>query len=327
MRMDGVVLGFLGLMTASVLQPTGHARPSAGKGTMSERAGVDAPFEEVSYVQRGGFSVGRGDLRESEILLTVDLVTGAGALTQHQPSSDNEEEPLGTFRAVLPADLLAEIQAQLASFSRHPIVPGPLDGPGRSDVIVRAKRPGHDLKIGISTGDMKNLDRLSPLLSVLEKAVAAVHQHPHQAIRLEIQTNPGPDLSFTITVRNIGTEPVAIPDLATLRQESASDTDEHGIGVRILRVPPDPPGNREPPYVPWSRVEVVGDDDGSGKPIELQPGAGRSFKTAVWSDKRPPSPLVAQAFLSFYRPPAAVKGPHPYLIRGLAVSKVEHLNR
>jgi hypothetical protein len=227
---------------------------------------------------------------------------------------------------------VAQLQSQLASFTRHPIVPGPLERPGGSDLVVRARRQGREQKIGISTGDVTNLDRLAPLLSVLARAIEVTSPHPYQAIRLEVQATPGAAdaMTFTITVRNVGTQPVAIPGLATLRREAGDDSSAaHGIGVQVARLVPVPPRITEPP-LQWSRVEVAEADDGIGAPIDLAPGAQRTFRTAARATSPPGDEangkLLAQAFFSFYRRPAAPRRAHPYLIRGLAFSRAVELN-
>jgi hypothetical protein len=143
----------------------------------------------------------------------------------------------------------------------------------------------------------------------------AVARHPFQAIRVDIEAQRAPAIAFTIKIKNVGTETVALPDVEMLGHES-KELRDHGIGVRVAPNPPERPGYTAPPLV-WSRVDPAG-PRATGKPIVLPPGGELVIPTAVWNGKGPAAPLLAQAYFSFYSGPAIVEG--HFMIRGRALS-------
>jgi hypothetical protein len=173
--------------------------------------------------------------------------------------------------------------------------------------------------VSFSSQDMEQLSRFESLISLLDDATLATSQHPFQAVRLEVQAKPvAAGFSFTVKVKNVGSEEVAIPDLETLARES-KDMREHGIGVRIATLPAARPGVTDPPLL-WSQVNVApsGTATNAGKPIVVAPGGERVVHTLPWSSHRAGARIFAQAFLSYYGGPPIVDG--HLMIRGQALS-------
>ena len=283
---------------------------------MSDSAGNVAEFESVEYTTEGGPDLGLG-LHERETRLRIDLKTHVAFLNCHQPTSDQGGEALGTFRTTLAPEVVAQLQAALAEANLSQIPPGTGGGPGTSLIQLRARRGADNQSATFASRDMETLSRLQTLISLLDDASFATSQHPFQAIRLELETKKTADFAFTIRVKNVGTETVAIPDLETLGHES-KDIREHGLGVRVATLPPARPGFTDPPLL-WSRVALTGaPHPPAGKPVLLPPGGEQTVHTASWSDKGHAGRIFVQGFYAFYDGPPVIDG--HLMIRGHALS-------
>jgi hypothetical protein len=282
---------------------------------MSEKAEKIDDFTSLEYSTQGGPELGLG-VHEVETRLHVDLATRVAFLNRHQPTSTEGGEPIGTFQATLAPDLVSRLREALAHANLGKIPPGTGGGPGTSLIQIRAKRGDLNYAASFSSRDMETLDKLDKLLALLDDTVAFVAGRPFQAIRIELQAATGHPVVFTIKVKNVGTETVAIPDLALLGRES-KDVRDHGIGVRVAANPPERPGYTAPPLV-WSRVEVASTPPTQGKPILLPPGGEQTLHTVGWAAKGPAGPFLAQAFFSYYAGPPIVD--EHLVMRGHALS-------
>jgi hypothetical protein len=282
---------------------------------MSDSAGNVAEFESVEYTTEGGPDLGLG-LHERETRLRIDLKTRVAFANSHQPTSDQGGEALGTFRTTLTPEVVAQIQVALAHADLSQIAAGTGGGPGTSVIQIRAKRGADSQTATFASRDMETLAKLQTLTSLLDDATFATSQHPFQAIRLELETTKAAGFAFTIKVKNVGTETVAIPDLEALGQES-KDIREHGLGVRVATLPPARPGYTDPPLL-WSRVALTGARKPAGKPVLLPPGGEQTVHTATWSDKGHAGRIYVQGFYAFYDGPPVIDG--HLMIRGHALS-------
>jgi hypothetical protein len=288
---------------------------------MSERdEQVVAEFDSVEYITEGGPDLGLG-LHERETRLRVDLKTRVAFLNCHQPTADKGGEALGTFRATLATDLATRLQGSLVKADLGQTAPGAGGAPWTSVIQIRARRGSNTRAESFSSQDMEKLAKFEELLSVLDDATFVTSQHPFQAIRLEMEAkHAGSGFTFSVRVKNVGVETVAIPDLETLGRES-KDVREHGIGVRIATLPPARAGFTDPPLL-WSAIGLVaasGPSKQAGKPVLLPPGGEQVVNTALWSASNHTGRIFAQGFLSYYRGPAVVDG--HLVIRGHALSQ------
>lgn len=283
---------------------------------MSEKAASAGEFESVEYTTAGGPDLGLG-LHEDETRLHVDLKTGVAFLNRHQPTSDEGGEPLGTFRATLAHDLAAGLREALSKAPLGSAPPVDAAGPWASGITIRAKR-GTDFRAeSFSSRDMEKLEKFDPLLSVLNDVVFATSQHPFQAIRLELEAKKDAGFAFTVKVKNVGTEAVALPDLEALGEES-KDIRQHGAGLRVATLPAARPDYTDPPLI-WSRISFAAPaTKASGKPIVLGPGGERVVGTAHWSDRSQAGRVFVQGFFSYYGGPPIVDG--HLMMRGHALS-------
>ncbi len=284
---------------------------------MSETPAKVPEFDSLEYTTEGGPDLGLG-LHETETRLRIDLATRAAFLNRHQPTSPEGGEALGTFRTTLAPALITDLRATLGHADLAHIPTGTGGGPGTSVIQIRAKHGAKSVAASFSSRDMAILDKLEKLLSLLDDAVGATAQHPFQAIRIELQAQKGEGstpAAFTIKIKNVGTETVAVPDLEMLAREPGQERD-HGLGVRVAPNPPERPGFTAPPLV-WSRVAMLplAPNTPPQKPIILPPGGERTIQTAGLTGA---PPLIAQAFFSFYAGPPIVDG--HLMIRGHALS-------
>jgi hypothetical protein len=83
----------------------------------------------VEYAIEGGPEMEPG-IHEIETSLRIRLDSGDAFLEQHQPSSEEGGEPLGTFKAALPAELMFRLRAALTDASLWSLPPSTAEGPG-----------------------------------------------------------------------------------------------------------------------------------------------------------------------------------------------------
>jgi hypothetical protein len=337
-----IVAVVLSGVVATLMASTGWGRGSGPDGGIAvsdasarvvkkpaeKRTEKPAEIDSVEYLTEGGPDLAI-DLSERVTRLRVDLVTGAASLSSYQPTRDDVSEPMGTFRAPVTPALMARLRGALAKADLGHIVRtegGNLGGLGSSFIRIRITRGGLSQEFGYASLDIDAMQQLGPLFSVLDNAALFLLAHPYQAIRLDLQRQPGPELTFAITIKNVGTETVAIADLAALQREW-SEIPEHGIGVRVAHRAPPRLRETEPPLV-WSRVEVAAEIGSATRPMVLAPGQVQSFQSEICRDLPTHGPkagtLMAQAFFWFYSGATTLEG--RYKVRGFATSKMLELH-
>jgi hypothetical protein len=142
-----------------------------------------------------------------------------------------------------------------------------------------------------------------------------VTEHPQQAVALSMRHVAGAGAgAFEVTVKNVGKEPVALPDLATLGL-TAGDHDRR-LGVRVAHYPESKPGVTDPP-LSWVHLPLAG-PRGDGKPLILAPGAEVVKLTAPWVPAARGRHLVQAVFASYGAAPVVEGKP---AIRGRALSE------
>jgi hypothetical protein len=250
------------------------------------------------------------------MMLRLDLVANEALLEQHEPGSEIGGEPIGTFRGPLPTPLAEQLRAVLPKTNFHG-APSTRGGPGSSLIRVRWSNGADTREAAVSSLDPTAMEPLDPLLEVLNDALAATERHPCRAVTLTVKYIPAAGGgTFQVTVKNVGTEPVALPDLLALGSKGADDQ-ARAFGVRVAFFPPERPGFTPPPpdwaYLGMARAQ------GAGRAVVLAPGHEIVHATLLWTPAKVGERHFAQAVFANYEKTAPVEGHPP--IRGRLLSK------
>jgi hypothetical protein len=278
----------------------------------------DTNSDWLEYASVGGAELGLS-LHEYETSLRVDLKTNLAFLEEHQPTSDRGGEPLGSSRAVVPAELAQQLRVLLDDTDLSAVPRSKRSGPGRSNIRLKRSVDGSSTEAVFSSRDLDVRLGLGPLMQTLDDIVSYVAETPFQAIRLSLQPTPGPGgEAFTVKVENVGREPVLLPDLLELTRKS-SDHPHHWFGVRVAEYPETPPGLTPPPFN-WVRVEVAPVSPPSAWKglARLEPGGEVAFRTGALRKVASGVRHLVQAVFSSYAGDAVVDG--RVVIRGRALS-------
>jgi hypothetical protein len=289
------------------MQPaTGDVGQPAGNGS------------RVEYAIEGGPEMGPG-LHEIETSLRIRLDSGDAFLEQHQPSSAEGGEPLGTFKGPLPAELLSHLRAALGDRALWSLPPSTAGGPGSSLIRVRVSSDGAAHELRVSSRDIDALGRLDPLMAILNDAVTETMAHPFQAVRFSVRSQTpigGHAPTFAISVKNVGTETVALPDLSVF----GGDIEEHAdrdLSLRVAAYSEERPGYTAPPLT-WERVAFA--VPGAAPVLSLlAPGQAAIREGIVWTPSHPGERHLAQAAFAFYGGPPVVEG--HLVLKGRALSE------
>jgi len=164
------------------------------------------------YSTVGGRELSPG-LQEIETNLRIDYELNEGIVERRQPFSDKGGEPLGTFRAPLPADLRASLLKACAEVPVSSVTPGRRGGPGFSLIRLTDSNGPSVSRAEFTSGDITSIEKADPILSVANALVGRLTHHPFQAITLKVQHRAEPHGGFfEIEIANVGTEAVAVPD-------------------------------------------------------------------------------------------------------------------
>lgn len=280
------------------------------------RSTPDTTSDRLEYSSVGGAELGLS-LHEYETSLRVDLKSNLAFLEEHQPTSDRGGEPLGSSRAVVPAELAQQLRDVLGDTDLGG-VPRKRSGAGRSTVRIRRTSNGDSAEAVFASRDLDARRSLGPLLQTLDDIVAFVAETPYQAIRLSVLPASGSALAFEVGVKNVGSEPVLLPDLMALGRKSEDDP-HHWFGVRIAEYPETPAGFTPPPFH-WVRLEVapVSSAPGLKGLSRLDPGREIAFRTSALRNVAGGVRHLVQAMFSSYAGEAVVDG--RIVIRGRALS-------
>lgn len=273
----------------------------------------------VEYAIEGGPEMGSG-IHEVETRLRIRVDAGDAFLELHQPSSAEGGEPLGTFKTILPAELVSHLRAALEDATLWSLPPSTVGGPGSSLIRVSMSSDGVERELRVSSRDIDAVGRIDPIVAILNDAVTATMAHPFQAVRFIVHSQApigGQAPTFAISVKNVGTETVALPDLRVF----GGDPEEHpdrDLSLRVAVYPEERPGYTAPPLV-WERLAFA---VATGTPpplILLGPGQEAMRERIVWTPLRRGGRHLVQAGFAFYGGPPAVEG--HLVIRGRALSE------
>jgi hypothetical protein len=275
-----------------------------------------SPGERLEYEVVGGPELALG-LHETEVSLRIDLGTGVAFLERHQPSSEEGGEPLGTFRAALSPDVAARLHQALGAVQLGAVAGGGGGGPGTSMLRIRHTTAAGRSEARFSSRDTAALEKLDPLIAVLDEITALLVDHPFQAVRLLVSQRKAPEGTiFDITVKNVGSEVVAVPDLAAVGRTPPGNP-ERGLGVRVAPFPPERPGYTAPP-LQWTRLGLAPDTPPGPATEKLPPAAEKKFHTPPWKPRTAGIRHLVQATLATYEGEPVVDG--RIMVRGRALS-------
>jgi len=174
-------------------------------------------------------------------------------------------------------------------------------------------------ELQVSSRDIDALGKIDSLLAILNDALTETMAHPFQAVRFSVRVQPfvGTDSpTFAISVKNVGTETVAVPDLKVF----GGDVDEHSdrdLTLRVAAYPEERPGYTAPPLV-WERVAFT--TPGAAQVMSLlAPGQEATREPIAWKLSHPGGRHLAQAGFAFYGGPQVVEG--HLVIKGRALSE------
>lgn len=267
---------------------------------------------KLEYSAHGGPELGAG-VHEREWSLKLDSADGSASLEKHRSDSDAAGEPVGLFRAQLPPEKFWSL-FQLAHRVRLPeLAPAGGGGMRSSLMTLKLEQGGARVEKAFSSGDIKALDQLEPLLEELNRIFGAMSNSPVAAIRTMVAYVPR-ERRFDFVVANIGTEPVCVGDPRFI----VPGNPKLWAGVRVAEMPYERPGYTSPP-LQWAQVPLSKPVQASGVPIVIKAGEKFTAPTAIWSAARPGVRYIAQAVLSDYSGPR--EAPGCYRIRGAAFSE------
>ncbi|HTV22387.1 MAG TPA: hypothetical protein VMG12_27050 [Polyangiaceae bacterium] len=273
----------------------------------------------LEYSSVGGAQLGLS-LHEYETSLRIDLNTSVAFLEDHQPSSDRGGEPLGSSRAVVPADLAVQLREVLDDTDLGGVPRSKRGGSSRSSIRLKRTTDGEVAEAVFSNRDLDVRRGLGSLMQTLDDIVSFVAETPYQAIRLSVQEAPSSaGTAFEVKLKNVGSEVVVLPDLMDLARNSV-DHPHHWFGVRIAEYPETPAGFTPPPFN-WVRVELVAPSSpaSAAKGLSrLEPGRELAFRTGVLRQVAGNERHLVQAMFSSYAGDAVVDG--RVVIRGRALS-------
>jgi hypothetical protein len=272
----------------------------------------------IEYAIEGGSEMDPG-IHEIETSLRIRLDSGDAFLEQHQPSSEEGGEPLGTFKALLPAELMSRLRAALSDATLWSLPSSTGGGPGSSLIRIRMSTDGVARELQVPSRDTGALGKIDPVLEILNDAVTETMAHPFQAVRFIVRSQSPigrHSPTFAISVKNVGTETVAVPDLEVF----GGDVDEHSerdLTLRVAAYPEERPGYTAPPLV-WERVAFA--TPGAAPVLSLlAPGQEAIRERIVWKPSHPGERHLAQAGFAFYGGPPVVEG--HLVIKGRALSE------
>lgn len=282
------------------------------------RSTPDISTDWLEYSSVAGAELGLS-LHEYETSLRIDLTSNLAFLEDHQPSSDRGGEPLGSSRAVVPLELAHQLRQVLSDTDLRGVSRGKRNAPGRGYIRLKRTSGGSSAEAVFSNRDLDVRLGLGPLIQTLDDIVSFVAETPFQAIRLSLQPALGASGdAFEVKVKNVGSEPVYLPDLGDLARKTA-DHPHHWFGVRVAEYPETPAGFTPPPFN-WVRVEVAPASVSSGSRglSSLAPGDEIAFRTAALRKVASGARHLVQAVFSSYAGEAVVDG--RVVIRGRALS-------
>lgn len=285
---------------------------------VSEEVGPSAEKgSRVEYAIEGGPEMDRG-LHEIETSLRIRLDSGDAFLEDHQPTSDEGGEPVGTFKAPLPAELLSRLRVALRDPTVWSLPPSTKRGFGDSLIRVRMVSNGVQHELEVSSGDIDALKKVERLLEILDHAATETMAHPFQAVRFVVRPQTPARARaqiFAISVKNVGTKTVALPDIKVFGGDIKAHANRD-LSLRVAAYPEEVPGQTGDPLV-WKRLSfAVGDSPGL---TLLAPGQEVVRERIVWIPKSRERHL-AQAGFAFYGGPPVFKG--ALVIKGRALSEL-----
>ena len=272
----------------------------------------------VEYAIKGGPEMGSG-IHETETKLCIALDTAEALVEEHQPSSIEGGEPLGTFRGTLQGELLSRLHNALSEASLWSLPPSTSGGPGSSTIRIRHQHDGVVRELQVASRDIDALEKLDPVLSILNDAIVETVEHPLQAIQLSVVptvSDDGQAPSFTISVKNVGTKTVAIPDLRIFGGAAQPQADGD-LSLRVATYPQERPGYTAAPLV-WERLSFSVPES-SAELSFLAPGQEVIRGPITWVPTKRGERYLVQAGFSFYGSPAELEG--HLVIKGRALSE------
>lgn len=278
---------------------------------------------EVEYTTQGGAELGAG-LHEVEQRLHVDYGAQVVLAERYQPSSDEGGEPVGSFRAPLPPELGDRLRSELAKLDPSKLTPGTAGGPGASHLRIRVTGDGPAREVSLSSRDIPLLEKLEPLLDVLDALAQSAFAQPLEAVQLTLAQKPAGARGtvFTLVLKNIGMRPIVLPNPKALPAASA-ERPTQSAGLRLAAYPQSPPGVTAPP-LEWAYLPLAGQAPG-GAPAVLQPGEEARFDTEPSGAAASKGRHLAQGIFSSYQAARSDAGAAPVLGRLLSEALVlEH---
>jgi hypothetical protein len=173
-------------------------------------------------------------------------------------------------------------------------------------------------ELQVPSRDIDALGKIDPLLEILNDALTETMAHPFQAVRFIVRSQAPisrHSLSFAISVENVGTEMVALPNLKVFGGDVEGHEDRD-LSLRVAAFPEERPGYTAPPLV-WERLGFA--KAGAAPALSLlAPGHEVIREQIVWRPSHPGERHLVQAGFAFYGGPSVVEG--HLVIKGRALS-------
>ncbi len=268
----------------------------------------------LDYSSVGGPELGAG-VHERESHLRLDSGKQEAVLERHRSESDSGGEPIGTFRAQLPADAFSSV-LEYANKERLAELPKSTGGgPGKSAMTVRLEQQNSVVTKTLTSGDIPLLGQLQYFFYQLNRISTALMQHPVQAARVSVAAGDG-SRYFNLTIENIGSADICFADPRLL----GPGGEDLWAGVRVAEVPVERPGVTSPP-LKWTRINLMAKREKAGvaETVVLKPGANFTAPTETWSAPHRGANYLVQAVWSNYSGPP--EGVGCYRLRGAAFSQ------
>jgi hypothetical protein len=254
-------------------------------------------------------------VHERHSCITLNSRDRTAAHDKHRSQSDEAGEPIGEFRAILPAETFDTV-LRLVRSERLADLPAPSRmGPGVSLMTLAFRQGATTIEKTITSREMASIEKIDGLIAELGRIYGTLDHSPLRAVRASVAyVEAQQDSHFVLRIDNIGKERVCLRDPHLL---SGSNPDAWA-GVQVAEFPPEQAGVTAG-ALQWNRLELaVERTPASGPYIRLDPDRSVSARTVAWKGAKGGMRYLAQGLYTSYTGPADVDG--CYQVRGAAFS-------
>ena len=233
--------------------------------------------EYIFRVRSSGGPVLGDGVKEFDWTMEIDSKRGLVTVESFRSDADVPGLPMGLFRFSADDGLLAELLKLIDDARLGAIKPAMAGHPGSTErlyEIVQPKSP--KVEVRINNSDEATNSTIQPLRNRLNSLLARSFTHPERAVKTELMHDGE---RFSVTVTNIGVEPVRFVDPRAV----VSTGPTHRAVVLVTDFPETKPGDA-PPLLDWKEValEPIQPKPAREPQITLEPGKTWKAQSAAF---------------------------------------------